>query len=897
MKRFFSMFLVCAGLIASFATTSGVQAAANLAVVAKPSASYVSGDCSMAALNDGSEHRNSRDRRAGSYGNWNRTGTQWVQYDWTLPISTDKVELYWWDDRQGVRLPSAARLLYWDGSAFVPVKTDETLTVTGDKYNSLSFEEVLTSRLKLEIDSDGSYSTGILEWRVFDSGRSPAFPPDVTAGEDRTVVLGGKTYLSGKVKTLEGQGAETTPLRWSKASGPGWVTFEETDNAETTATFSAVGEYVLQLTAGRGHLTDTSYVTVQVVKTPPTEQLTLIDTKAYTLNSPLWDKRARAIIVNWIPHCITKINDPNLREGGINNFIEAAKKLQGKSAKDHRGYVFSNAWIYNTIESICIALMVDTKGDQAIIKAQQFMKETLGDWIPKILAAQESDGYLQTVFTLREWDHWTDRHRSDHEGYVAGYYLEAAVSHYMFTEGKDLRLYNSAKRLADCWEHQIGPPPKQAWYDGHQAMEMALVRFGRFVNKIEGRKKGDKYIQLGKFLLDCRKDGHEYDQSHVPVIRQYEAVGHAVRASYNYAAMSDVAMETHDYDYQSAVMSLYDNIINRKYYVTGGIGSGETSEGFGPDYSLRHNAYNEACSSCGLIFFEHKLNMAYHDAKFADLYEETLYNAMLGSLDLAGKNFYYQNPLTERRARYPWHSCPCCVGNIPRVLLLLPTWAYVKDADSVYVNLFLGSTVIVPGVAGTDVEMVQDTDYPWSGDVAITVNPKRTRRFNVKIRVPNREVSDLYSNQPKANGITSIKVNGELVQPAIKNGYAIINRRWRAGDTIDVVLPMVIQRVKGMDKIEATRGQVALRYGPLIYTAEAVDQDITKVLSPDAPLTLEWQPDLLEGVMVIKGTWSDGSDFVAIPNYARSNRFGQAQVEGSERRSGGLSSTVWLKDE
>ena len=200
------------------------RGAANLAIVAKPSTSYVSGDCSVGALNDASQHRNSRDRRAGSYGNWSHTGTQWVQYDWAQPISTDKIEVYWWDDQQGVRLPSAARLLYWDGESFAPVKTDETLSVTGDQYNSLSFEEVTTSRLKLEIDSDGRYSTGILEWRVFDSGKSPAFPPDVTAGEDRTVVLGGKTYLSGKIKTLDDEAAESTPVQWSKASGPGWVT-------------------------------------------------------------------------------------------------------------------------------------------------------------------------------------------------------------------------------------------------------------------------------------------------------------------------------------------------------------------------------------------------------------------------------------------------------------------------------------------------------------------------------------------------------------------------------------------------------------------------------------------------------------------------------------------------
>ncbi len=192
-------------------------------------------------------------------------------------------------------------------------------------------------------------------------------------------------------------------------------------------------------------------------------------------------------------------------------------------------------------------------------------------------------------------------------------------------------------------------------------------------------------------------------------------------------------------------MSLWDNMVNKKYYVTGGIGSGETSEGFGPNYSLRNNAYCESCSSCGLIFFQYKMNLAYHDAKYADLYEETLYNALLGSIDLEGKNFYYDNPLDSRGPRYPWHVCPCCVGNIPRTLLMLPTWTYVKGKDGLYVNLFIGSTIKVENVAGTDVEMVQKTDYPWSGKVSITVNPETAKRFTVYVRVPNRTTSELYT--------------------------------------------------------------------------------------------------------------------------------------------------------
>src|SRR5581483_8470068 len=179
------------------------------------------------------------------------------------------------------------------------------------------------------------------------------------------------------------------------------------------------------------------------------------------------------------------------------------------------------------------------------------------------------------------------------------------------------------------------------------------------------------------------------------------------------SGMADVAAETHDVDYQSAVMSLWDNMVNKKYYLTGGIGSGETSEGFGGNYSLPNRAYCESCSTCGLIFFQYKMNLAYHDARYADLYEESLYNALLGSLDYKGQNFYYDNPLSGGPYRYPWHVCPCCVGNIPRTLLMIPTWAYAKGKDALYVNLFIGSTVSIENVADTELEMVQKTDYPW----------------------------------------------------------------------------------------------------------------------------------------------------------------------------------------
>jgi len=879
-------------LVCNAATASGV----NLAAVGEPSSSNVSGDTSLAALNDGNQPKDSRSRGPGSYGNWPSKGTQWVQYDWSRPISTKKIDVYWWDDHRGVRLPKTCRLLYWDGKRFVPVAKPSGLGVAGDQFNTTTFDEVRTSKLRLEIDASGSYSTGILEWRVYDSGKSPDFPPSVSAGMDRVVVLGGKTYLSGELRTLGNKGTPTT-VTWSKASGPGVVTFADAAESTTTATFSEVGDYVLKLTAAKGPLDASSTLAVKVVAAPPATHLELIDTKPYKINSPLWNSRAKALIVNWIPHCIEKISDPDVPQGGINNFIDAANKLAGKPHGKHRGYVFSNAWVYNTIESISIALMIDPRGDQQIIEAQTSMRATLADWIPKILAAQEADGYIQTFFTLSDREHWSPEHRGAHEGYVAGYFLEAAIAHYLMTNKTDATLYNAAKKLGDCWCDNIGPPPKREWYDGHQAMEIALVRFGRFVGDVEGEGKGDKYIELAKFLLDCRKEGHKYDQSHVPVVRQYEAVGHAVRASYSYAGMADVAMETGDVDYQSAVISLWDNIVNRKYYVTGGVGSGETSEGFGPDYSLRHNAYCESCSSCGEIFFQHKLSLTYHDARYADLYEETLYNALLGSIDLEGKNFYYQNPLVSNRPRYDWHGCPCCVGNIPRTLLMLPTWTYSKDPDGLYVNLFVGSTITVEDVAGTDVEMVQRTDYPFSGKVSITVNPAARKDFSLRIRVPDRSVSELYASTPQSDGIASISVNGSAVTPPLNNGYAVITRAWKAGDKIDLVLPMKIQRIKGIDAVAATRGQVALRYGPLIYCAESIEQDLDKVLRPQAVLSTEWRADFLGGVMVIKGTWADGSPLTAIPYYVRNNRIPVVPDGAAEAARRAVSSSVWLKDE
>jgi DUF1680 family protein len=844
----------------------------NLANVATASSSVRYGQ-PLTSLNDGVAPTSSENAGRGNRPPQPRTMT-WIQYEWKQPVSTNEIGVFWWNYNGALRLPKAYKVTFWDGSNFVPVKNQTGLGLVNNQLNTTTFDEIKTTKIRLELDSADRASATLLEWIVFKSKNSPEVAPVVVGGIDRDVITGGKTYLAGVVKSV-------TPISkvvWSKASGPGNVTFSNANAKEATATFTTPGKYLLTLTATEGSQKASSTVEVLVHQPPPSKRLDVVYTKRYKIDSKLWNDRAKAMIVNWIPYCIDQNNRTDLTtgEGGIDNFIEAAKAIRGEQHAKHKGYVFSNAWVHQTVESMCIALMVDPQGDKEIIAAQDKMRKTLNEWIPIILAAQEPDGYLQTAFTLRDtarWkERWAPRNRGDHEGYVSGYFIESAINHYTLTEGKDRRLYDAAKRLADCWVANIGKGKKE-WYDGHQEMEQALVRFGRFVNDMEGAKShGNSYITLAKFLLDNRKNGSEYDQSHVPVQQQYEAVGHAVRATYNYSAMADVSAETGDIDYQSAVMSLWNNMVNKKYYLTGGIGSGETSEGFGGNYSLRNNAYTESCSSAGLIFFQYKMNLAYHDAKYADLYEETMYNALLGSLDLEGKNFYYTNPLSSSQARYGWHTCPCCVGNIPRTLLMMPTWTYVRGDDGLYVNMYVGSTIKVEKVVGTSVEMIQKTDYPWSGNVSMTVNPETSKEFTIYVRVPNRTTSELYRPTPEVKGLKLLNVNGKPVAVKIENGYAAIKRVWKKGDKIDVVLPMEIQTIAADERVEADRGRVALRYGPLIYNVESSDgQDINKSIG-STPLSLKWHSDFLNGVMTINGTWSDGTPLTAIPNYARLNR-------------------------
>ncbi len=860
----------------------------NVAMAATPQTSYVSSWETLSAVNDGYVPINSADHSHGAYGNWPQTGLQWVEYDWPLPINTAMIDVYWWQDNQGIYAPASCGLQYWNGTGFVPVGHPAGLGVALNQFNTTTFDPVTTTRLRLLIQSDtAGHSTGILQWRVYDAGGSPTnFPPVVKAGVDRDVIVGGNTYLSGSVQD-DGAVFTNPVVTWSVLSGAGTVTFGNSNALNTTASFSAPGAFVLQLAAYDGQYTGTSTVNVAVAPAPPATHLLPVYVTPYSITSPLWRYRLNRTLTNWIPHLYAQLNNTNLAQGNINSFIQAGNKLAGRAYTVPNADPWADAYTLNTVEAMCYALMYDAQGDPTVIAAQNAFRTNLNYWIPIILGAQESDGYLHTYTTLRSLPRWSNN--SLHEGYVGGYFIEAALAHYLMTGRSDPTLYNAAKKLADCWYNNLYVPRK-LWFDGHENMEQALVHLGRFMNEYEGAGTGQKYITLAKYLMDMRGtpavnaalgDGSTYDQSQAPVIQQYEAVGHAVRAMYLYSGMEDVALETGNVDYQSAALSLWDNLVNKKYYVTGGVGSGETSEGFGNNYSLPNNSYCETCAGCGTLFFFHKLNLAYQDAKYADLMENVLYNEILGSLDDAATSIFYPNPLTDG-ARATWTGVPCCYGNAARTLFQLPTWIYARSPEAIYVNLFIGSTVAIPGISGTTVQMVQTTDYPWTNHVAIIVNPAITTNFTLNIRAPNRTWSRLYAPTPAVSGFTSIQLNGVPVSPVITNGYATITRTWTAGDTVDLVLPMTVQRIKASSKVAADVGLVALQYGPLVYNIESADQNTGLVLDPAAPLSIQYT-NILGGFMKITGVWTNGAALTAIPNYARLNRGG--------------SSAVWFRDQ
>lgn len=592
-----------------------------------------------------------------------------------------------------------------------------------------------------------------------------------------------------------------------------------------------------------------------------------------------WKQQAKRLTEKWLPHCIRQ-----MEKGGEGreflNLIALGKVQRGETPDwEYTGAPWSDAYVYNTVEAICVALAVQPGDDAELAKAQADLRAKLEEWIPVILAAQAPDGYIHSFHVLNNHPRYSNV--GWHEFYVMGYFLEMGVAHYRMTGGKDRRLYDAAIRCGDHLCATFGPPPKRTWRNGHPGMEYALCRLGRLVNEAEGAGKGDKYIRLARHFLDHQHEGdkgNEYNQSDKPAIEMTEARGHAVRATYFYTAMADIALLQGDAAYQQAVERLWANAIHKKHYLTGGVGASHKGEAFAGDFELPNSGYCESCASCGLSFWSDRMHRLHADAHYRDVQERVLYNNLLGSVELAGERFYYQNPLDSDKARHPWHKCPCCVGNIPRALLAIKDLIYsVNRARSeLYLSHFVDSDATLPDVGGAPLRIRQETRYPWDGEVKVTLHPSRAVELTLRIRIPDRTESELYSAEPNLAGRFAVRVNGKPHSPQIDRGYIALRGEWKDGDRVEISLPLEVQRVHSDKRVRTNCGRVALQRGPIVYSAEDVDhpQPVkTLVLEPDLPLKATWKDDLLGGVMVI-----EGPGFMAVPNCARLNRGGASQV-------------------
>ena len=537
-----------------------------------------------------------------------------------------------------------------------------------------------------------------------------------------------------------------------------------------------------------------------------------------------WGQRLEASRKVTIPLAFSKCEET----GRYTNFSNAAAHLKDPSKVfkvNGVGYSFDDTDPYKTIEGA--SYILQTYPDK---KLEQYIDSVLD----VIASAQEPDGYLYTARTQNPADphHWAGDKRwvkeedLSHELYNLGHMVEGAIAHYQATGSR--KFLDIAIRYADVVCKEVGPNPGQACVvPGHQIAEMALAK----LYLVTGEKK---YLDEAKFFLDYRGKTtivHDYSQAHKPVIEQDEAVGHAVRAAYMYAGMADVAALTGDQDYVKAIDAIWDNIVTKKLYITGGIGATNNGEAFGKNYELPNmSAYCETCAAIGNVYVNYRLFLLHGDSKYYDVLERTLYNGLISGVSLEGNGFFYPNPLESmgQHQRQAWFGCACCPSNICRFIPSLPGYIYAVKDRNVYVNLFLSNTSNLT-VGGKKVALSQTTEYPWNGDIAVTVDQNAAGQFAMKIRIPgwvkNQVVpSNLYQyTDGKRLGYT-VKVNGmEVVAKVTEDGYYTIDRKWKKGDKVQIHFDMEPRTVRAINKVEADRGMVSVERGPLVYCAEHPD--------------------------------------------------------------------------
>jgi hypothetical protein len=597
------------------------------------------------------------------------------------------------------------------------------------------------------------------------------------------------------------------------------------------------------------------------------------------LNDHFWSPKIETNRTVTIPASFAKCEEM----GRMDNFLIAGGVMEGKTKGE---MPFDDTDVYKIIEGASYSLTTtpDPKLDAY-----------LDSVINMIAIGQEDDGYLTTWKTIdptvspAKWcppgERWEGLAWS-HELYNAGHLFEAAAAHHRAT-GKT-NFLDVATKNADLLVEVFGSG-KNPEVPGHQIVETGLIKLYLITGKAD-------YLALSRHFLDQRGDSTlrekwgPYNQDHKPVTEQDEAVGHAVRAAYMYAGMTDIAALFDDEAYRDATGKLWENVVGKKLYLTGGIGSRHQGEAFGDNYELPNlTAYNETCAAIANVYWNYRLFLLHGDSKYLDVLERSLYNGVISGVALDGKNFFYPNPL-ECDAHYhfnsggsltrePWFDCSCCPTNLCRFMPSVPGYIYAQTNDKMYVNLFIQSSTEME-IKGTTVAVSQETNYPWEGDIKLAVSPQNETSFPVYLRIPGWAVDqpvpgDLYSYTSAAGQAPVILVNGEPFEAKKENGYAIVERAWKAGDVVEYSLPMNVKKVKANELVEEDRGKLALERGPVVFCVEEIDNPLIDSLgiSENSQFIVAFNPELLNGVSTLTAQNEGGSkQFTAIPYYAWNNR-------------------------
>ncbi len=627
---------------------------------------------------------------------------------------------------------------------------------------------------------------------------------------------------------------------------------------------------------------------------PPLRGLREVDLSNVQVRGGFWGKRLKTHLDVTIGHSLDMLE----ADGHVANFDLAAGVGQGEIS----GHAAFDSDLYKVLEGAMYTL---TCGKDARLRGR------VDDIINRILAAQQDDGFMIPYFIFKDRDSRWEIMKM-HQMYNAGHFFELAVEHEKLTG--DPKALNAAKRFADCIGCVFGPGKR---YDvpGHEEIELALVKLYRATGET-------KYLDLSRFFLDERGRLHGTErkpfdpateikgkrptdqrvarQDLKPVTEEFEAVGHAVRAGYLYSAMTDIVRFMDKAPgYEQALDHLWDDVVGRKMYITGGVGTQQYRyEGFGDPYVLPiTGAYCETCASVALALWQYRMNLLKGDAKYIDVMELALYNGVLSGVSIDGKAYFYENRLAKTKGqRWPWIGLSCCPSNIARIIPQIGGLAYAVGKDRVLVNMYMSGQAAIKMDNGAAVTVAQETDYPWDGHVKLTVTPEQASNFTLQLRIPDwaqgRPVpTDLYRfGQPKVPPV-GLRVNGKPADAAPESdGYVHLDRQWKAGDVVELDLPMPVHRVYANEKVmmelprllPARRGRekVALMRGPVVYCLEGQDHPDSAVtdlvLDPDSPLKAERRPDLLDGVTVIVGQARDGEGkqvpLTAVPFYACENR-------------------------